>query len=54
MTANDSRDLMIGFALSVPVFFVTTFAWLLWFLIPQLGVRPRQRFTRRDRTPDGN
>ncbi len=52
--ANDSRDLMIGFALSIPVFFVTTFAWLLWFLIPQLGMRLRQRFTRHDRTPDGN
>ncbi len=48
--AADSRDLMIGFALSIPVFFVTTYAWLLWFLIPQLGARLRQRRTR-NRSP---
>jgi uncharacterized membrane protein len=28
---------MIGFGLSIPVFFVTTSAWLLWIAVPVLG-----------------
>jgi uncharacterized membrane protein len=48
--ANDSRDVMLGFALSIPFFFVTTWAWLLWFLTPQVAMRLRQRLTRNDRT----
>jgi uncharacterized membrane protein len=44
--ASDSQHLMIGFALSIPVFFVTNFAWLLWFLTPQVGMRLRQRLGR--------
>jgi len=44
--ASDSRDLMLGFALSIPFFFVTNFAWVLWFITPQLAGRLRQRWTR--------
>jgi uncharacterized membrane protein len=44
--ANDSRDVMLGFALSIPFFFVTTWAWLLWFVTPQVSMRLRQRLTR--------
>jgi uncharacterized membrane protein len=50
--AEDSRDLMIGFAVSIPFFFVTTYAWLLWFLIPQLAVRLRQRWNGNRRRPE--
>ncbi len=52
--ADDSRDLITGFALSIPVFFVTVYAWVLWFLVPQLVTQVRQRSTRKDRTPDGH
>ena len=45
---------MLGFALSIPFFFVTTWAWLLWFLTPQVAMRLRQRLTRNDRTPAGS
>jgi uncharacterized membrane protein len=48
-SASESRDLMLGFALSIPVFLLTDYAWLLWFLIPQLGMRLRQLLTRYDR-----
>jgi uncharacterized membrane protein len=50
--ADDARDLMTGFALSIPFFFVTTYAWLLWFLIPQLVGRLRQRWNRKPRPPE--
>ncbi len=50
--ASDAHDLMIGFGLSIPFFFVTTYAWLLWFLIPQLAVRLRQRWNRNRREPE--
>jgi uncharacterized membrane protein len=50
--ANDSHDLMIGFGLSIPLFFVTNYAWVLWFLIPQLAGRLRQRRGRNRRPPE--
>lgn len=31
--------LMLGFALSIPVFFATTYAWALWFIVPLLTGR---------------
>jgi uncharacterized membrane protein len=52
--ANDSRDVMLGFALSIPFFFVTSFAWLLWFITPQVAMRVRQRLTRNHRAPAGH
>jgi hypothetical protein len=30
---------MAGFVLSIPLFFVTTYAWLLWFIVPPLAVQ---------------
>jgi uncharacterized membrane protein len=48
--ASDSRDVMLGFALSIPFFFVTTWAWLLWFLTPQVAMRLRQRLSARRAT----
>jgi predicted MFS family arabinose efflux permease len=27
---------MLGFGLSIPVFFATTYAWLLWIITPML------------------
>ena len=32
-----STRLMIGFALSIPVFWLTTYGWILWFLGPVLA-----------------
>jgi uncharacterized membrane protein len=39
--------LLLGFALSIPLFFATTYAWVLWIVIPLLGFR-LQRFRNRD------
>jgi uncharacterized membrane protein len=36
-TARHCYALMAGFGLSIPLFFVTTFAWPLWFIIPPLA-----------------
>lgn len=33
---------MLGFGLSIPVFFATTYGWLLWILIPLASVQLRQ------------
>ena len=41
-TAWQSYVLMLGFGLSIPVFFVTTYAWALWFLIPLFVVQLRR------------
>jgi uncharacterized membrane protein len=41
---------MLGFGLSIPVFFATTYAWVLWIVVPLLVARLR-RLPRRDR-PD--
>ena len=37
-----SYGVMLGFALSIPVFFATTYAWLLWIIIPVLVARLRR------------
>jgi uncharacterized membrane protein len=39
---------MLGFGLSIPVFFATNYAWLLWIVIPPLVGRLHRRQTRRD------
>jgi uncharacterized membrane protein len=38
-----STRLMIGFALSIPVFWLTTYGWILWFLGPILAYRTSHR-----------
>lgn len=50
---SDHHDLFryVGFGLSIPVFFATTHAWLLWIIIPVLLGRLR-RHDHRDRGPD--
>jgi uncharacterized membrane protein len=40
---------MLGFGLSIPVFFVTTYGWVLWILAPFLTGQLRRR---RDRGPE--
>ena len=35
---------MLGFGLSIPVFFVTTYGWVLWFAVPLLVIRLRRRW----------
>lgn len=37
-----SYVLMLGFGLSIPIFFITTYAWVLWFLIPLFVDRLRR------------
>jgi len=39
--ARQSFNLMLGFGLSIPVFFITTYAWVLWIVIPLLVSRWR-------------
>jgi uncharacterized membrane protein YdbT with pleckstrin-like domain len=38
---------MLGFGLSIPLFFVTSYAWVIWIVVPlvagQLGDRRRKR-----------
>jgi TMEM175 potassium channel family protein len=34
--AGQSLGLMLGFGLSIPVFFATTYGWVLWFAVPLL------------------
>jgi uncharacterized membrane protein len=43
-TTRQCYALIAGFGLSIPLFFVTTYAWPLWFAIPSLAARG-ERFT---------
>jgi uncharacterized membrane protein len=36
-------DLMLGFGISIPLFFVTGYAWLLWIIVPPVAGRGRRR-----------
>jgi TMEM175 potassium channel family protein len=40
---------ILGFGLSIPVFFVTTYAWVMWIVIPLLVSQWRRRRRRGDR-----
>jgi uncharacterized membrane protein len=46
----DSAGLVIGFGLSIPVFFLTTYGWVLWFAAP-LAVGQMYRFRSRRSVP---
>jgi hypothetical protein len=47
---RQSFNLIIGFGLSIPVFFVTTYAWVMWIVVPLLVSRwSHLRRRRRDR-----
>ena len=43
---------MLGFGLSIPVFFATTYGWVLWILVPLASVRLRQLKRRNPRGPE--
>ena len=47
-----SYSLILGFGLSIPVFFATTYGWLLWVAIPVLAGLFRQRQRRNHRRPE--
>ena len=47
-----SYGVMLGFGLSIPVFFATTYAWLLWIIIPMLVARLRRLQHRNRRSPE--
>jgi uncharacterized membrane protein len=53
--ARKSGSVILGFGLSIPVFFATTDAWLLWLAGPVLAglLRHRQRRNRRRHLEDG-
>ena len=55
--ARQSFNLMLGFGLSIPVFFVTQYAWALWVVVPLLVSRWRHLRRRRratsGRQPEG-
>jgi TMEM175 potassium channel family protein len=44
--SGQSLGLMIGFGLSIPVFFATTYGWVLWFAVPLLVNRLPRRWRR--------
>jgi hypothetical protein len=54
---RQSFNLIIGFGLSIPFFFITTYAWVLWIVLPLLVARWNHRRRRRrpppGRQPDG-
>jgi hypothetical protein len=43
-----SSGVMLGFGLSIPVFFATTSAWVLWFAIPLVVAQLSRRRHRKD------
>jgi len=45
--ARQSFNLILGFGLSIPVFFVTTYGWVLWIVVPLLVSRWRHLRRRR-------
>ena len=49
--ARQSFNLILGFGLSIPVFFVTSYAWVMWFVIPLVVSRWRRHHRRSP--PDG-
>lgn len=49
--ARQCYALMGGFGLSIPLFFVTTGAWLLWIVVPLLAGRADRLRRREDRGP---
>ena len=42
-TARQSYNLILGFGLSIPVFFVTKYAWVMWIVVPLLVSQWRRR-----------
>ncbi len=50
--ARQSFNLILGFGLSIPVFFVTGYAWVMWFVVPLVVSRWRRHHRRRS-PPDG-
>jgi uncharacterized membrane protein len=50
--ARQSFNLILGFGLSIPVFFVTSYAWVMWFVVPLVVTRWRRHHRRRS-PPDG-
>jgi uncharacterized membrane protein len=52
--ARDTYPLMLGFGLSIPLFFVTSYAWLLWIIMPVLAGQLRRRRSRPDPSPDAS
>jgi hypothetical protein len=45
--ARQSFNLILGFGLSIPLFFVTTNAWILWIVVPLVVSRWRHLHRRR-------
>jgi uncharacterized membrane protein len=50
-TDRHSLGVILGFGLSIPVFFVTTYGWILWFASPILLRQVRRLLGRRDPEP---
>ena len=53
-SASDWRTYgpMLGFGLSIPVFFVTTYAWVIWIVVPLLVLQLRRRQRRHQPRPE--
>jgi uncharacterized membrane protein len=43
-----SLGVLLGFSISIPVFLLTSYAWVLWFLVP-FGIHHLRRLRRKDR-----
>jgi hypothetical protein len=50
-TARQCYAQMAGFGLSIPLFFVTTYAWPLWFIVPLLAGQVSRLRSRDGRGP---
>ena len=53
-TSWQSGALILGFGLSIPVFFITTSAWVLWFVIPLLAAQVGRLQRRKQRRRPGH
>ena len=51
--ARQSYNLILGFGLSIPVFFVWSNAWIMWIVVPLLVSRWRHQVRRRRSRRDG-
>jgi TMEM175 potassium channel family protein len=51
--ARQSFNLILGFGLSIPVFFVYRNAWIIWIVVPLVVSRWRHRVRRRRSPRDG-
>jgi uncharacterized membrane protein len=53
-TAWQCYNLMLGFGLSIPLLFVVSYAWVLWFAVPLVAIQLRRHRRGRDTRDDND